>query len=135
MADLAASTNPSSPSGRRPKTDRGQARPVRNRLGRCPPVAAQEGEQDWPCALTAADPSNHRRPLPAVERKELHFVIVLARVQRVEIRISINAQNLAVNDEMLLPVSAGRFHDPRQTLAPVVTALGDQPDPVTNSVN
>ncbi|MGC1562376.1 MAG: hypothetical protein WA820_21340 [Bradyrhizobium sp.] len=87
--------------------------------------------------MTAADPSNHRRPLPAVERKELHFVIVLARVQRVEIRISINAQDhgLAVNDEMLLPVSAGRFHDPRQTLAPVVTALGDQPDPVTNSVN
>jgi hypothetical protein len=56
---------------------------------------------------------------------QLHLLIVLAGVQRVEIRVSINAQDdrFAIDHELL---AEGRFHDPRMAIGPVVAASGDQ---------
>jgi DNA-binding XRE family transcriptional regulator len=55
---------------------------------------------------------------------------VLARVQRVEIGDAVDAQDngLTIDDELLLPVLQGRFHDPRVALGPVVAATRNQPD-------
>jgi hypothetical protein len=48
------------------------------------------------------------------------------------VAVYINAKNdsLAVNDEVLLSVFQRGLRNPGEALAPVITALGDQPDPI-----
>jgi hypothetical protein len=54
---------------------------------------------------------------------------MLARVQRVEIRIAIDAENdgLAIDDELLLPVFQRGFNDPGIALGPVIAVASNQP--------
>ena len=55
-------------------------------------------------------------------------MIVLARVQRVEIGNAVDAEHhrLAIDDELLDPVLQRRFHDPRIAIGPVVPVARDQ---------
>jgi len=67
-----------------------------------------------------------------VEGAELHFVVVLARVQVVEVGDAVNAEHdrFAVDDELLDAVLARRLGDPRIALGPVIAAPRDQPDAI-----
>jgi hypothetical protein len=49
------------------------------------------------------------------EGVELHFVVMLARMQRVEVGNAVNAKHhcLAINHELLEPVLQCRLDDPR----------------------
>lgn len=60
---------------------------------------------------------------------ELHLVVVLARMQRVEVRDAVDAEHhsLTVNDELLLSVLQRRLDDPGEALRPVMAGPGDQP--------
>jgi hypothetical protein len=62
----------------------------------------------------------------------LHFVVMMPRVQRVEIGDTISAQNdgFTVNDELLVSVLWCGFLDPRVAAGPIVTVPGKQPDPI-----
>jgi len=64
-----------------------------------------------------------------VECIKLHLVIVLARVQRVEIGDAVDAEHdrFAVDDELLVSVLQRGLDDPGIALAPVITAARDQP--------
>jgi hypothetical protein len=66
-----------------------------------------------------------------VEGIELHFVVMLARVQRVEIGNAIDPEHhrLAVDHELLDPVFLGGLDDPQISSGPVAAATGDQPHP------
>jgi hypothetical protein len=58
----------------------------------------------------------------AIEGVKLHLLVVLARVQRVEIGDAVDSQDdgLTIDDEMLLPVLQRAIDDPREAAAPVV---------------
>jgi len=60
-----------------------------------------------------------------------------ARMQRVEIGITVNAQDhsLAVDDKMLGPVLQCSFNDPGESLCPIVSASGNQPNPIAIALN
>jgi hypothetical protein len=62
----------------------------------------------------------------AVERQdiegiELHFVVMPARVQRIEVGDAVDTEHhcLAVDHELLMPVLQRRLDDPRVTVGPV----------------
>ena len=63
-----------------------------------------------------------------VEGIQLDFVIVLARVQGIEIGNAVDAEDdrFAIDDELLHPVLERGFHDPGVSPGPVVTIAGDQ---------
>jgi stress response protein YsnF len=63
-----------------------------------------------------------------VEGIELHLVIMLSRVQAVEIGDAVDTEQhrLAVDDERRASVSQGGLDDQRVTIAPVVTVAGEQ---------
>ena len=64
-----------------------------------------------------------------VERIELNLVIMLARVQGVEVRGAVDAEHhgLAVDDELLLAVLQRGLDDPGVSLGPVVAVAGEEP--------
>jgi len=71
------------------------------------------GDRDWPCASKAADcgeilPIERQR----VEGAELHLLIVLTRVQGIEVRRIIEAKDypLSVNRKLHLPVLQRGFY-------------------------
>lgn len=70
-------------------------------------------------------------PSPAkhIESVGLNLFVVLAGMQRVEIRDAVEAEDdgLAIDDELLLPVLQRGLYDPRIALGPVITVAGDQP--------
>ena len=94
------------PSGRRPRS---RARLV---------FAQAQGEGTQILAIERQD----------VEGAELDFVIVLARVQRIEVGDAVDAEDdsLAVDDKLLDPVLKCRFHDPWISTGPVVPVAGDR---------
>jgi hypothetical protein len=63
-----------------------------------------------------------------VEGVELYLVIVLARMQRVEIGDAVDGKDdgLAIDDELLVSVLQRRLDDPRIALSPIVSAARDQ---------
>jgi hypothetical protein len=56
---------------------------------------------------------------------QLHFMVVLARVQGVEV-LDAEHHRLAVDHELPVPVFQSGFHDPRIAAGPVVAAARDQ---------
>ncbi|MEY9228364.1 hypothetical protein ABIF68_007576 [Bradyrhizobium japonicum] len=64
-----------------------------------------------------------------IEGIELHLMLVLAGVQRVEIGNAVNAEDhgLAIDDEMLLTVLQGGLSDLGIALGPVGAVPGKQP--------
>jgi hypothetical protein len=62
-----------------------------------------------------------------VESVELYLVIVLARVQGIEIGNGVDSEDygLAINDELLNPILQRRFDNPRISLRPIVTVAGE----------
>ena len=64
-----------------------------------------------------------------IERVELHLGIVPARVQAVEIRSAVDAEQhgLAVEDERAVAVSKRSLGDQRKAIAPVAAVPGPQP--------
>ena len=64
-----------------------------------------------------------------VEGIELHFVIVLAGMQLIEIGDAVNAEDdgLAIDDELLVAVFQRGLDDPGIAFGPVVSAARDQP--------
>ncbi len=65
-----------------------------------------------------------RRLCPGNLRVELHFVVMLARMQRVEIRDTVDAEHhrLAVDHELPMAVLQRRLNNPRIAAGPVVAA-------------
>ena len=63
-----------------------------------------------------------------VEGVELDFLIVLAAVQAVEIRSTVNTQlhRLAIDHERRIPVTQSRLDDARESIAPVVAVPGER---------
>lgn len=71
--------------------------------------------------------------LPAyIERVELHLIILLSRVQGVEVGKTIDAKNdcLAIDHKLLLPVLQRGLDNPGIALDRVVAVAGDQLDTV-----
>jgi hypothetical protein len=58
-------------------------------------------------------------------------------MERIEIGIAIDAQDdiLAIDDEMLLAVLQRSLNDPRKSLCPIVSASGNQPNPIAIALN
>jgi hypothetical protein len=67
-----------------------------------------------------------------IESAQLNLSVLPARVQRVEIGDAVNAQNdsLAIDDELLAPVSEGGLSDPGEALRRVIAAAGNEPHAV-----
>ena len=63
-----------------------------------------------------------------IEGVELHLLLALARMQRIEIGDAVDAQDnrLAVDHELLVPVPERALDDPWETSGPVVTIAGER---------
>jgi hypothetical protein len=72
-----------------------------------------------------------------IEGVKLDLLVVLAGMQRVEIRDAIDAKDdgLTVDDELLHPVLQRGLDDPRVTLGPIVAIPSYQPHPVAVAMN
>jgi hypothetical protein len=72
-----------------------------------------------------------------IERTELHLVVTLARVQRVEVGDAVDTEDdgLAVDHEALASVLERGFHDPGIAPRPVMAVPGKQPDVIAIAVN
>src|SRR5690242_10248397 len=72
-----------------------------------------------------------------IEGAKLDLAIVLAGVQRVEIRHAVDTENngLAIKHKLLDAVSACRVSDPWVALGPIVSAASDQPDAISVTFN
>jgi hypothetical protein len=67
----------------------------------------------------------------------MHLVIVLARVQRVEVGDAVDAEDdrLAIDDELLVSVLQRGLDDPEIALGPVVSAPRDQPHAIAGALD
>src|ERR1035438_6318421 len=124
---------PSSPMLQAAGIGQGRSRLARMVPRRCRPDAWQASEPSWSSAG-----SREGAQILAVERQrvegvELHLVIMLPRVQGVEVGNTIDAEDngLAVNDELLLAVLQRGLDDPGIALGPVVSVAGYQAHAVT----
>jgi hypothetical protein len=68
-----------------------------------------------------------------VEGAKLGLVVVLARVERVEVGDAVEPEDddLAVDDKTLLSVLPCGLDNPGKAFGPIVTAAGDQPNAIT----
>jgi hypothetical protein len=95
--------------------------------GRCKGLRRYLSE--W-IALTRYSPESSERH--DVEGVQLHFIVMLPGMQRVEVGDAVHAEyhRLAIDHELPVPVSAGGLHDPGIAVGEVVAAARDQPDAV-----
>ena len=89
--------------------------------------------REQPREISLAHAQGEGAQILAIERQdvegvELHLIIMLARVQGIEIGNAIDAEDdsLAIDDELLLSILECGFHDPRIAIGPVVAIAGDQ---------
>jgi hypothetical protein len=102
-------------------------------MSRCGPIRFRHAHKHPKATGCSAHVSRYvHRSSQHIERAKLHFVIVLAGMQSVEIGISVNAQDdrLAIDDKALLPVFQRRFSDPWIAFGPVIAAFGYEPHAV-----
>ena len=84
------------------------------------PIAARGHRQWQPTQVVAIEREN-------IESIELHLIVMLAGVERIEVGDTVDAQHhgLAIDDELPVPVLQRGFHDPRVSADPVASARGE----------
>src|SRR5262252_4404908 len=114
-----------------------------------PDLSLLKGAEENPLRPACQEPFEvgfpHRQGKPAqiisihrehVEGAELHFIVVFAGMQRVEIGDPIDAEDhgFAVNHKLTDAVFQGGLTDPGEAPRPVIATAGDQPHAVAEVI-